>query len=110
MFCCCCFAVVAAAAVVVDVVAVAIVVFILSTAVCSQFGIICSILATLSRCTTSTTHHHAGGHGDRAPAVRVGHYIPVPDGEKRDGYQPHAVKKILMFHIMKAEKERKQPG
>lgn len=40
------------------------------------------------------THHDAGEQTDALPTVRVGHHVPVPDGQECDGDEPHGAQEV----------------
>ena len=44
--------------------------------------------------------HHAGGDGDAAPAVGVGHDVAVADRQEGDGDQPHRVQQVGVLLVM----------
>lgn len=45
------------------------------------------------------THHDASEKTDTFPTVRVGHHVPIADGQERDGDEPHGAQKVT-GHIL----------
>ena len=46
------------------------------------------------------THHNAGGDGNAAAAVRVGHDVAVADAQEGDGDEPHGVEQVGMLLVV----------